>query len=80
MNMKVLLRRLIGYRDCPVCGSNATLKTVKDIVVFYDEPPMFYHWNCTNCKVETPPLPTSITKKAAESVGIDLSKPPEDWK
>jgi DNA-directed RNA polymerase subunit RPC12/RpoP len=80
MNIKTLWRKLLSYKDCPVCGHKATVKAVQNIVLFYDEPPMFYHWHCVKCGAETPPLPTRITEEAAKKAGIDLSKPPEDWR
>lgn len=70
----------MGYKDCPMCNSKATVKAVKDTVVFEEEPPMFIHWECINCNWQSPVLPTGITTKAANKLGIDMTKSPEDWR
>jgi len=40
---------LRGWRRCPVCRGWHKIKRDQEIVVFKDEPPMFFRYTCTGC-------------------------------
>ena len=64
---RFLYRR--GWRYCPVCRKFAKIKWVKDVVLHEDEPPMFFHWTCSNCGARTPIAATGLTQDAVKSLG-----------
>ena len=52
--MKRWLKRLLGYRECPICH-HQSVKWVHDPILFADEPPIMGHWQCFNpeCLAQT---------------------------
>jgi len=64
---RYLYRR--GWRYCPCCRKFVEIKWVQDVVLFEDEPPMFSHWECSNCGATTPVSPTILTEDAVRRLG-----------
>lgn len=60
-----------GRKDCPQCDKPAGVRWVKDVVLFEDEPPLFFHWECDGCGFATGPTPSSLTVDAAAKVGSE---------
>jgi hypothetical protein len=60
-----------GWRRCPCCRKFTRIKWVKDVIYFEDEPPLFSHWECSNCGATTPSAPTWLTLDAVESLGYE---------
>ena len=60
-----------GWRYCPICRKFARILWVKEVVLFEDEPPMFYRWQCQNCGAKTPVIPTGLTISAVTSLGYE---------
>lgn len=69
------LRKLRGYRDCPKCGQQ-TVKFVKDVLLFDDEPPMLAHWECENpdCRARTETESLPWADKIAKEHGYETFK------
>jgi hypothetical protein len=65
------VRWRMGWRHCRHCRQFSRIKWIKDVVLFADEPPMFYHLECTRCGARTAVMPTCITESAARSLGFD---------
>lgn len=63
-------KRRHGWEDCPSCGECVRPRWVKDCVVFEDEPPLFFHYECQKCGYSTGINPTSLTDSAVRSLGF----------
>lgn len=74
-NMKYLrtliqkVQKRFGWDMCPCCRNWRRIKIVQDPVVFEEEPPMFFHYECTGCGARTVTLPTSLTEDALKELG-----------
>lgn len=66
--IKRLWKRLRGFHKCPQCGEQS-LQWVKDWLLFPDEPPILYHWECTSCNVRSDVQETSMATEAAKQFG-----------
>lgn len=64
----------LGWRDCPACGEFVRVRWVKDCVLFVDEPPMFFHWECPRCRAKSNVQPTFLITEALASHGLSIEK------
>ena len=64
---------LIKFRNlthCRSCRKVITPRWKKDHVLFEDEPPLFYHYECPHCGYHlTNMIPTAITENAVKKLG-----------
>jgi hypothetical protein len=72
------LKYRLGWRLCEKCRGFHKIKWVKDVIYHPEEPPMFYHWECTNCGNATPVRPSGLTEEVVRKLGyknfIDYAK------
>jgi len=66
--------KYFGYRYCGRCRQFAKIRWVKIPVVFEDEPPMLFYWECVNCFARTNIQPTILLVQAAEKIGISIEE------
>lgn len=67
MNIKYRM----GWRVCPSCGKFARIAWVKDWVMHPDEPPLFWHYECTACGAATDIMPSVLSEKAVRGLGFE---------
>jgi len=58
-----------GWRRCHGCRGWHKVRWVKDWVVHPEEPPMFYHYECSGCGARTSTTPSVLSEDAARKLG-----------
>ncbi len=59
----------LGWRFCMQCRTFTKIKFVKDWVIHEEEPPMFYHYQCSSCGFSSETLPSLLMDSAAKHHG-----------
>jgi hypothetical protein len=68
-NLLTLIKRKMGWRDCPECGRFARFRFIQITVIFADEPPLFGRWQCCKCEWLSPISHTPIMDEGARANG-----------
>ena len=64
-------RKFNAWEDCEGCGSEMSMHFVKDWVYHPEEPPMFYHFECTVCNHISSMQHSILMDEAAKKFGYD---------
>lgn len=72
--IKRIKYKYLDYRYCGRCRQFVEIQWVKIPIMFEDEPPLFFYWECSNCSARTKIQPTILVEQVAEKMGISIEE------